>query len=68
MLLPETSLWWLQHYERFREHLKKRYRPLVREETCLIFDLRGFSETADRASPARTTSSHNANKRAIPGQ
>jgi hypothetical protein len=54
LLFPETSLWWLRHYQEFREHLEKRYRPVVREEgTCLIFDLGGSPETADRVTPGQ---------------
>jgi hypothetical protein len=53
-LLPETSLWWLEHYGGFREHLEEHYRPFVHEEgTCLIFDLREPPETEHRPTPVR---------------
>ena len=39
LVLPATSLWWLEHYEGFRRHLG-RYRLLVDEEDIgMIFDL-----------------------------
>jgi GT2 family glycosyltransferase len=40
LLIPNTELWWLDHYEDFRKHLEHNY-PLVLqdEETCLIFGL-----------------------------
>ena len=25
LLIPETALWWLQHYTRFAEHIKQHY-------------------------------------------
>jgi GT2 family glycosyltransferase len=39
-LLPSTSLWWLEFYEDFAQHLKRRYR-LVHDNknVCLIFAL-----------------------------
>jgi glycosyltransferase involved in cell wall biosynthesis len=40
LLFPGTALWWLEHYDDFREHLEGRYSLVVRrEETCLIFAL-----------------------------
>jgi GT2 family glycosyltransferase len=59
LLFPETSFWWLEHYGGFREYLKDRYRLLVRrEETCLIFDLRGpEAEQYDASLPATSKDS-----------
>jgi glycosyltransferase involved in cell wall biosynthesis len=40
LLFPATSLWWLEHYEGFGEHLKSNYRLVYeQEDTCLIFSL-----------------------------
>jgi glycosyltransferase involved in cell wall biosynthesis len=42
LVFPRTSLWWLDHYRGFREHLDAHYRPVVTDlPTCLIYDLRG---------------------------
>ena len=41
LLLPSTSLWWLDHYKEFSAHLATRYTELAREDnTCVLFDLR----------------------------
>lgn len=42
LVFATPSLWWLDHYAGFREHLDRRYDRLTDVEgTCLIFDLRG---------------------------
>jgi hypothetical protein len=40
LLIPNTALWWLDHYAGLRDHLEANY-PLVvnREEVCLVFQL-----------------------------
>jgi glycosyltransferase involved in cell wall biosynthesis len=41
LLFPRTAFWWLDHYQKFREHLDAHYPVVVRDEnTCIIFDLR----------------------------
>jgi len=47
LALPTTYLWWLEHYPGFARHLDSRYRVAAREESCLVYDMRG-----DRAEPA----------------
>ena len=49
LLVPETLFWWLEYYGEFREHLDTRYRRLLEERICAIWDLRG-----DRAAPGIT--------------
>jgi len=40
LLLPATSFWWLDRYQKFREYLEARCPAIVRDEsTCFIFDL-----------------------------
>lgn len=40
LVLPATTLWWLDHYEGFRQHIESRYRVLLEDrDTCLIFAL-----------------------------
>jgi GT2 family glycosyltransferase len=42
LLVPKTSLWWLEYYEGLGEHLRSRYQMVVHdEETCVIFSLNG---------------------------
>ncbi len=42
LLVPEASLWWLDHYEGFRAHLESNYSEVVRDEkACVIFSLNG---------------------------
>jgi GT2 family glycosyltransferase len=41
LLLPSTSLWWLDFYGEFRQHLEQHYPRIVNDEsTCVIFALR----------------------------
>ena len=45
LLLPATAFWWLDHYQKFREHLEVRYPAIVRDKkACIIFDLRESSK------------------------
>ena len=40
LLLPSTSLWWLDHYKGLRRHLDRHYRLLLREnDVCAIYSL-----------------------------
>jgi len=41
LLLPKTTLWWLDHYPGMRRHLEDRYTPLLMDEQCAIYRLRG---------------------------
>jgi hypothetical protein len=50
LLLPKTTLWWLDHYEGLRRHLEDRYAALVTDEQCAIFRLSG-DERAQARGP-----------------
>ncbi len=39
LLLPRTTLWWLDHYPGLRRHLEDRYTPLLADEQCAIYRL-----------------------------
>jgi glycosyltransferase involved in cell wall biosynthesis len=39
LLFPQPSLWWLDHYREFREHLEARYSVIHRDHACHIFDV-----------------------------
>jgi hypothetical protein len=40
LMIPSTSLWWLDFYTGFREHLEQNYSLIVdREDACLIYQL-----------------------------
>ena len=44
LVIPAKSFWWLDHYQKFREHVEARYQAVARdEETCIIFELRESS-------------------------
>jgi len=48
LLIPQTSLWWLDHYAEFNRHLKNRYPQVVNEdEACLVLDLREDSKIGE---------------------
>jgi hypothetical protein len=45
LLMPDTTLWWLDHYDGFRAHLESRYSEVAREdETAVIFALNGHAQ------------------------
>jgi glycosyltransferase involved in cell wall biosynthesis len=53
LLLPNTALWWLDHYAEFGRHLERNYRTVVRQEdACLIYALDGPDGTDGLAEPA----------------
>ena len=39
VVFPKPSLWWLDFYREFREHLESRYTLLKRDADCAIFSL-----------------------------
>jgi hypothetical protein len=39
LLLPATTLWWLDHYQGLRRHLEDRYTALLTDEQCAIYRL-----------------------------
>src|SRR5260221_356381 len=53
LILPRTSLWWLDYYRGFRAHLEREY-PLIvsRPDTCLIFGLKPIIQKGSIQSPA----------------
>jgi hypothetical protein len=45
LLIPATSLWWLDHYEEFRRHLELRYvRLSTPTDLCMLYLLKPFDE------------------------
>lgn len=56
LLLPVSSLWWLDSYPKFAQHLHRHY-PLVMEdpETCAIFALERYSTTDPASWKVRLT-------------
>jgi glycosyltransferase involved in cell wall biosynthesis len=56
LLLPATAFWWLDRYQKFREHLEAHCPVVVRDEdTCVIFDLRWCLALPDEPAPADAT-------------
>jgi GT2 family glycosyltransferase len=53
LLLPQTALWWLEHYAAFGQHLEARYRRLPYDDCCILYQLSGpaagGTETGGRA-------------------
>ena len=57
LLLPATTLWWLDHYQGLRRHLDDHYMSLVADEHCAIYRLR--APDMGRASrPAHAARAH----------
>jgi hypothetical protein len=50
LLLPATTLWWLDHYQGLRRHLEDRYQPLLEDERCAIYRL-SPAERSDATEP-----------------
>ena len=41
LLIPNSSAWWLTHYDGWRQYLEDRYPAIGQDErTCVVFDLR----------------------------
>jgi glycosyltransferase involved in cell wall biosynthesis len=58
LLIPESSLWWLDHYAEFHQHLRNHYQVVWLDGQCAVFDLRTsaassrslrYSEEPDRS-------------------
>ena len=50
LLFPEASLWWLDRYPRFADHLNRHYHVVVRDESCIIFALDKKQLPSDRGA------------------
>lgn len=55
LVLPRPSLWWLEHYGDFAQHLMRRYRALVQDDSvCHVFQLWPTTRAARRRRVATT--------------
>jgi hypothetical protein len=52
LVLPTTTLWWLDHYSGLRRHLEDRYLRLLKDETCAIYRLSAPDRSQDAGSIA----------------
>ena len=51
LVLPRTSLWWLEHYPELAQHLDRHYAAIVREpDLCLIYDLTAIGNERGKAT------------------
>ncbi len=41
LVVPNAAFWWLDHYERFAEHLDREHRRVHDDERCVIYALDG---------------------------
>jgi hypothetical protein len=57
LLLPATTLWWLDHYQGLRRHLDDRYTALLSDEHCAIYRLTAeeLAEAKDSIASLRRT-------------
>jgi hypothetical protein len=66
LVIPQTSLWWLDHYEAFRKHLEERHELLVRDESaCFVYALREPNDRRRAESSARTNGKARARSTAV---
>lgn len=57
LLIPRTTFWWLDHYKEFAQHLRSRYRLVVRQaHVCWIFAL--GEERRPTGGPKNRTPGH----------
>jgi hypothetical protein len=40
LVFLQSTLWWLDHYPDFAEHLRRRYRVLHTDADCVVWQLR----------------------------
>jgi FkbM family methyltransferase len=55
LLLPGTALWWLEHYQEFRQHLETHYRRLRSDDSCVIYELSPTSGRPAAAEPGASS-------------
>jgi glycosyltransferase involved in cell wall biosynthesis len=55
LVLPETAFWWLDHYERLREHLDEHYRRTRSDEYVIVYEITGEREADSAATPSTVT-------------
>jgi hypothetical protein len=46
IVFPSASFWWLDFYSGLRDHLETTYRPVCREDHCLVYELAGRERAA----------------------
>jgi len=55
LLIPHSSLWWLDHYREFADHLNSNFHRVVDQpDVCIVFDL-GHKPHAVAAAQAKTS-------------
>jgi hypothetical protein len=60
LVLPQTAIWWLEHYGDFKKHLERRYRLHVEERlVCVIYDLRSRRPALPRSAAVATAHQRN---------
>jgi hypothetical protein len=52
LVIPRTSLWWLDHYQGLTEHLDRSYRLMHRDADCEVFSLQSSNGSAPVAESA----------------
>ncbi|HEY8666640.1 MAG TPA: hypothetical protein VIL86_08255, partial [Tepidisphaeraceae bacterium] len=54
LVIPETYLWWLEHYREFARHLQNHYRVVLNDASaCMIYDLDAISVDTDKSAPEK---------------
>ena len=54
LVFPKSSLWWLDHYVEFRQHLERRYPVVSCDEACTIFALNAAPPIANPGDEQRS--------------
>jgi hypothetical protein len=56
LLIPETSMWWLDYYVEFRQHLERGNPEILRDGSCTIFALNASASIANAGDDKRSAS------------
>jgi GT2 family glycosyltransferase len=41
LIFPGSTLWWLEHYQDFRQHLDSHFQRVYADESCVIYQIQG---------------------------
>jgi 2-polyprenyl-3-methyl-5-hydroxy-6-metoxy-1,4-benzoquinol methylase/glycosyltransferase involved in cell wall biosynthesis len=67
LLIPQTSLWWLEHYAAFTDHLNRHFGCVINQpDVCLLFDLAGNQHVSTTTKQTAKTPESTANVNRTP--
>ena len=56
LLIPATSIWWLEHYPELREELEQNATLVINQpHTCVVYDLTPAAKKVNEATPVMSS-------------